>query len=169
MFSLTPLFIDTAFPSSYSRPDEPPSPDNPSSFKRSSSSSSATVFLRVASDASTCFAGSPLLGVSYKMRNTLSREQMYTLAGFVSASLDLSWEVCVDEKRVRLIMGAASLAFLGRLCAVLSPVKRKAGFIVMAPMLYTVQCPWCFTWDLQRPMESPASDVNSAVSARFSS
>jgi hypothetical protein len=47
MFSLTPLFIATGFPFSSSIPAAPPSPDIPSSFWRSSSSSWAIVFLRL--------------------------------------------------------------------------------------------------------------------------
>ena len=44
ILSLTPLFIATAFPSSYSSPLAPPSPLIPSSFNFSSSSSSRIVF-----------------------------------------------------------------------------------------------------------------------------
>ncbi|KUI65297.1 hypothetical protein VM1G_00782 [Cytospora mali] len=46
MLDLTPLFNPSAFPFSYSTPAEPPSPDNPSSFNLTSSSSSAIVFFR---------------------------------------------------------------------------------------------------------------------------
>lgn len=44
IFSLTPLFIATGFPPSNSKPASPPSPDIASSFCRSSSSASCTVF-----------------------------------------------------------------------------------------------------------------------------
>lgn len=44
MFSLTPLFMATGFPFSYSTPDSPPSPDIPSILSLSSSSICACVF-----------------------------------------------------------------------------------------------------------------------------
>lgn len=44
MFSFTPLFKPSALPFSYSTPEAPPSPEIPSSFSRTSSSSSAIVF-----------------------------------------------------------------------------------------------------------------------------
>lgn len=56
MLDLTPRFRPSAFPPSYSMPDAPPSPDMPSSFRRSSSSCSATVFFFAALDDSAFFS-----------------------------------------------------------------------------------------------------------------
>lgn len=60
MLFLTALFIVAGLPSSVSTPLAPPSPDISSSFLRSSSSDSASVFLRVA----VVFAASVATGLS---------------------------------------------------------------------------------------------------------
>ena len=54
MLFLTPRFIATGLPSSYSTPDAPPSPAMPDIFRRSSSSSSARVFFCVLSPPAFC-------------------------------------------------------------------------------------------------------------------